>query len=67
MVISITTVDDYISMAQLNELMRNGNCSVVEQSDGAVMVETGRYVENVMGNLYFAGNVSRVYYTKGIR
>ena len=68
MVITTTTVNDSISMAQLNEMMKNGNsCSVVEQSDGSVMVETGRYIENIMGKLYFAGNVRRVYYTKGIR
>ena len=67
MVISVTTVKGSVSMEQINEMMKNGNCAVVEQRDGSVMVETGRYIENIMGKLYFGGNVRRVYYTEGIR
>lgn len=65
MVITYSTVDEAISMKSLKTLMESGNCSI-EKTDDGIIVETGRRIEDIMGQLYFSGNVKRTLYKGGI-
>ena len=53
-------------MKEIEDLMKKGNVAVIEQENGAVIIETGLRIENIMGTRYFAGNVCRTFYAKGI-